>query len=515
MTRQADLERARNLASSKQLDDAYKIADRYLSEDPNDVSFLTIMVYIMLSAQKPTVAYHLAKRASEIAPQEPGVWMNLGMAANDLWLTKEARKYYERGLKVATEDGERSMLCVNISSVLIDTGHFKEAEEFCHLAIKYNPESKKGRANLGFCQLAQRNFKEGWKNYHYCMGSDFRPIEQYNDEPEWDGKGEGTIVVYAEQGLGDVISFGSMVPDLLRWASSHNSRVILDVDPKLKGLFARTFPEAKVYGSRGQKVLNWEPEDQKVDYSIAMGQLGEFFRDDASKFGDGVFLKPDPDRVLQWKALFESKGKPVIGIAWRGGILRTGAKFRHWELEQLLPILKSVDAHWVSLQYKPASREIKEFKARHPEIDIVEYPHGTLTFDYDDTVAMIAAMDQVVCMQTAVTHVAGGLGISCWTFVPRNSQWRYGEEGEDFPWAKSVRIIRQQSRGRWDDVIDKTAEELRALYPLSPGAAAKAARGNKVRKNRKAVRKAGLNGHRPAGDRHGSGLRRGEVQVAD
>ena len=199
MSREDDLELARKLAGEKELDKAYTICDRYLSEDPNDVWFLTVMVYIMLQSQKHTIAYHLAKRAAELCPTEPGIWMNLGMAANDLWLTKEARKYYERGLKLAHGEREQSMLSVNIASVLIDTGHFKEAEPYCKKAIELSPDTRKGRANLGFCQLANGNFKEGWKNYRYALGSDFRVREQYNGEPEWDGKGKGTIVLYADR----------------------------------------------------------------------------------------------------------------------------------------------------------------------------------------------------------------------------------------------------------------------------------------------------------------------------
>jgi ADP-heptose:LPS heptosyltransferase len=195
-----------------------------------------------------------------------------------------------------------------------------------------------------------------------------------------------------------------------------------------------------------------------------MAQLGEYFRLHDEHFPGTPYLKADPDRVLQWKALFESKGKPVIGLGWRGGIWKTAAKHRQLDLEQLLPVLKSVDAHWVSLQYKPAGKEIEAFRKEH-DIDIVEYSHGTLSQDYDDTVAMIQAMDMVVSMQTTAIHVAGGLGIPCWVFVPKTSQWRYGQEGEDFLWANSVRIIRQSELGDWQEVMECTAKELAKKFP--------------------------------------------------
>jgi len=496
-----DLKLAQDTSSDGDYQTAIRIAERYLRDNPNDPGFLTIMVYCLLGTGQPTVAYTLAKRVTELIPEDGASWMNYGMAANDLWLDDEAIRYYKRALKKSKTDSQRSMVCVNLSSVLVDTGQYREGAKYAEQALELNPDSVKGRANLGFSQLATRNWEEGWKNYRYCLGCEWRPRTDYG-APDWDGESEGTIVIYAEQGLGDVISFGSMVPDMIEWCENHNSRLILEVDPRLEGLFKRTFPNTTIDGTRGVKAPMWKKEDTEIDYALPMGQLGEYFRTSDEDFPDGVFLKADPDRVLQWKALFDTKKKPVIGLAWRGGIPKTGSKFRQWDLEQLLPILESVDAHWVSLQYKPAGKEIEAFKEKHPHIDIVEYPHGTLTSDYDDTVAMIAAMDRVVCMQTAVVHVAGGLGVPVWAFVPRNSQWRYGDEGERFMWAESVRILRQETRGYWDDVVKKAGDELGAYYAgISSPAKGDAQKNKKLRKGRRNLRANGRADNRHDGDR--------------
>jgi hypothetical protein len=367
--------------------------------------------------------------------------------------------------------------------------------------LDIDPTNKKGLANLGFCQLAQRNWKQGWKNYRSCLGHAWRPVTQYGQEPEWKGKGRGTIVAYAEQGLGDVVSFGSIVPDILRWCKANKSRLVLDVDARLEGLFKRSFPEVTVYGTRGQKELRWHKKDQSVDYSLPMGQFAEYFRTKDSDFPGTPYLTADPDRAFMWKSLFKDKKKPVIGLAWRGGIPKTGAKYRQWDLEQLLPILKSVDAHWVSLQYKSAAKEIEAFRGDHPEIDLVEYPHATLSGDYDDTAALVSSLDHVVCMQTAITHLCGGLGIPCWTHIPTNSQWRYGGDGEDFIWANSVRLIRQKTKGEWADVIKKTASELNVLFPRISRAARKATRNRRIRSNGTEVRKPSKRDNRQTGNR--------------
>jgi tetratricopeptide (TPR) repeat protein len=308
------------------------------------------MVYVMLSSDKPTIAYHLAKRASDLSPNDPAVWVNIVMACQDLWRSKEAERAYKRGIRLAPQPEQKSMLMVNLCALYIDTGRFAEAEPYAKESLKLYPEHRKSLANLGFCQLAQRNWKAGWPNYRQCIGHDWRPRTQYDTEPEWDGSKVDDLVLYAEQGLGDVISFASMVP----FAQTKCTKLVLDVDKRLEGLLQRSFPKAKVYGTREQRQLDWDMEDRIPDASLPMGQVAEYCRLKNSDFPGTPYLKVDPDRAFMWKSLFKKKKKPVIGLAWRGGIPKTGAKYRQWDLEQLLPILQSVDAHWVSLQYKSA-----------------------------------------------------------------------------------------------------------------------------------------------------------------
>jgi hypothetical protein len=498
--RRKELWVAHTHSENQEWEQAYDIAYKWLKIDPNDPDALNIIGYIMLNTEKAAIAYPILKQLTQIEPENSLAWLNMGMAASDLWRYAEAKRAYKKGIKHSRDDKQKSMQCVNMASTMVDHGDFSEAEPYCRMAIELRDDTTKGKANLGFCQLARRNWAEGWANYRHCINSEWRPVYQYNDEPLWDGKGRGKICIYSEQGLGDEISFAQMLNDMKRWCDKNGSELVIDVNERLENLFRRSFPDVEVHGTRGKTRINWDPKG--IKYSLPMGQLGEYFRNSAEKFTGEPYLTADPDRVLQWKALFASKEKPIIGIGWRGGIWKTAAKYRQLDLEQLYPVLSSVDAHWVSLQYKPAGNEIAAFKEKHPDIDIVEYPHGTLSNDYDDTVAMIDAMDMVVSMQTAVIHVAGSLGVPCWVFVPKSSQWRYGQEGEDFPWAKSVRIIRQTKRGEWADVMQKTGDEL-ANHPGLPKAAAGDAQQqeDKLRHSGRKIRTNSGGAYRPDGDR--------------
>ena len=141
----------------------------------------------------------------------------------------------------------------------------------------------------------------------------------------------------------------------------------------------------------------------------------------------------------------------------------TGEKFRTLSLEQLKPLLSSVDAHWVSLQYKDASKEIEEFKKKNPSIDLVQYSWATLTKDYDDTAALVSEVDMVICIQTAVAHLSGALGKECLVLLPKNSQWRYGSYG-DIPWYSSVKVFRQRSLQDWNGPLGEVIGKLRKKY---------------------------------------------------
>lgn len=440
-------------------DEGYKIITKLLQDDPNHCQGLITLAYILISSGRTIEGYHVAKRATELGPGLSTGWLNFGMACQDLWRHDEARRAYERGLTCADED-DKVLLLNNLCALSVDRGRFAEGKRYAEAALEVRPDHQKSLANLGFCQLGTREWNPGWKNYRHCLDTDWRHKIVYGDEPEWDGSPGKTVVAYGEQGLGDEISFASMIPD----AQKDCKRLIIDCDERLAGLFKRSFPGVSVYGTRRAKELRWAKEDQQIDASTPMGQLGEFYRLTDESFPGTPYLTPDPERVLMWKSLFESKGKPVIGIAWRGGIPKTGAKFRQWTLEELLPIFHSVDAHWVCLQYKPAQAEIARFRKDHPEVDLKEYPQATLTPDYDDTAGIVAALDMVVCMQTAVGHLAGALGVPAWVFVPQNSQWRYGSSGDSIPWYNSLKVIRQARYGQWDDDIKRVARDLKRRY---------------------------------------------------
>lgn len=508
---ESELVRAHKLAESGDVDGAWAILNRILKDNPYNIKALVQASYVCRLQYRMPEAYWFGKAATIECPTLYAAWINLGWAAAELWRVEEALRCYRRATKFAKDDEQRKTANLNISAVLIDNGRYDEAEQHIRASLGAFPEDKGLRGNLGFIQLARRNWAEGWANYRYSLGSDYRRRVQYKDEPEWDGTPGKTVILYGEQGLGDEISFASMVPDAIRDCR----KVIIDCEARLANLFRRSFPQAKVYGTRYAKEGKWEKDDWHFDASIAIGQIGEFYRTTEESFPGQPYLIPCPIRTRMWKDHFGSR--PTIGVAWRGGIMRTNARNRQLDLEQLLPVFRSVPgARWVSLQYKDASKEIERFLAKHPDIELVQYPWATLTADYDDTAALIAALDHVVCIQTAVAHTAGALGTPVTVMVPEASQWRYGVSHDVIPWYASLHVVRQSKHGHWDAEISTVAERLHADFKRVSGAAAGAApEKSGLRRRINEICTSGLGSDEPATGSALAGLRGRQVSLGE
>lgn len=458
---------AADLGERGKLEQAWKLTGKMLMDDPNDLKALVTGSYLMRRMGGLPQAYHFAKAATIIAPRDSGAWTNLGHCASEMWLVEEAERCYRHGLRVATHPTHKTSLLVNLSALYIDNGRFQEAEKIAREILAKDPDHHNALANLGFCQLAQKQW-DGWEGYRRTIGSDWRPKVQYREEPEWDGSPGKTVVLYADQGLGDEISFASMIPD----AIDISKKVIIDCDERLTELFRRSFPQAKVYGTKRAKgEAKWDKEDWDIDASLPLGQIGEYFRRSDASFPGTPYLVPCPTRTSMWKSLWK---KPAIGIAWSGGVPKTNSRNRQITLEQLLPVFEH-DCHFISLQYKDAAKEIAALREQH-SVDLVQYDFATLTRDYDDTAALIASLDYVVCIQTAVAHAAGALGVPVTVLIPEATQWRYGT-GESIPWYRSLKIVRQRKTGSWSQEIERASTD---IGRLSTGAG-NLARGRQLR----------------------------------
>lgn len=374
----------------------------------------------------------------DIRPQRAEGWNNLGMALEGLHRDDEARKIF---LEAWQRDSKNPNYAANIALTYMEQGKYEKALEWCSKAFALQPGYEAAQTTFGMSSLALGNWKEGWPAMAHSLGGKFRHEIQFGDEPRWDGSPGKSVVFYGEQGIGDEVMYASCIHD----AVDHCEKVIIECDKRLERLFRRSFPRAAVYGTRRQDEVSWLA-DHRIDARCPVGQLPEFFRPSPESCPGTPYLTADPERRLQWRALFDSWGKkPKIGLCWSGGSKHNNPEARSVGLAAFRPLIEAIDADWVCLQYRDAQEEIDE-----TGLPVKQYPRATLTNDYDDTAGLVAELDLVIGPHTSVHHLAGALGVPSLILVPTKTIWIY--QLPKMPWYSTATLVRQQ--GTWSQTIE-------------------------------------------------------------
>lgn len=460
MTADETVKKAAGLATIGELDDAFELLEPVLIKHPDHAKALLCATFIFDRANKLHEAYVYALRTVAVDPSNPYVWVNMGRAYDRLYMLDEAVEAYKKGAKLAVSADSRALLLRNVSGLYISRAEFDKAEAAALKSLELEPGHGKTIGNYGMACLGQHKWVEGWKNYGEFLLENRKKHRNFHEEPLWDGTPGKTVLVQGEQGLGDEVIFASM----FREAAARCKKLIIECEPRLKRLFLRSFGDvAEVHGTR-YTARDWD--DSGIEASCVSGQLGGIFRLTDESFHGEKYLTCDEDRRLMWRALFEKKKKPVIGLAWTGGVQHTAATLRAMSLDMLLPLFEAVDAHWVTLQYKGCQPEVDAFVAKNTWVDIKQYAFGTLTNDYEDTAALVSECDLVISMQTAAVHLAAGLGVKTWCMLPLEVQWRYSTPDKPYVWSKYVSLFRQERSREWEPVISTIAERLKEHFKL-------------------------------------------------
>jgi hypothetical protein len=446
------LARADQLRQDRNYEEALRLAVDFMNDHFDYVPAMILAAHIFIDTGRIGLAHAIMQRASVLAPDLPVVWNNLGIVNDEAQDLDEAERCF---IKALNRDPNDELALSNLAHVYLRKGEPKKSLNCSEKAFGLNPKIPEVKFNIGQAKLMLREWKEGWEGYEHNLGKHRGRKERlFGNIPRWTGHNGLTVVAYGEQGIGDEISFASCIPDLMR-----ENNVIIECDHRLQKLFQRSF-DVPVYGTRYLKgAVEW-PLQHDIDATVAFGSLPGFYRNSDESFPGTPYLVADPERRLQWKALLASLGpKKKVGIAWSGGIKKTGKEARSIDIEEMLPILRQ-DAIFISLQYRSAP-ELLEIYEKYG-IVVHHWPHATETDDYDDTAALVAELDLVISVQTSIVHTAGALGTPCWALLPKAPLWRYGVEGSDFPWAKSVKLYRQH--GAWINSISEVATDLRNYF---------------------------------------------------
>lgn len=472
---------------SLQLEAARDVLHLALARRPESVPLINLAGRMSTMLGQYNKARHNFERALELDPQNVDALLGLGQVLQHQNLHEDALVQVEKAVSVR----EDPHILIQLAFAQVNACRYEECLETCnrveHLRPDYAPFLVPSRAvchaylghfdeafryaeiadrmdhnNLGFAifrgmiHLQHENYAEGWEYYRYRIFSEGK-LWRLLPFPIWQGERlEGkTILVLAEQGLGDQVMFASCLPDLL---ALNPKEVVLEANSRVAKTLARSFPEIRVLPS-GQRGFDWLPGELTPDYYTHIAELARHFRPSKEAFpAHSGYLRADPERVAYWKArLDEVSDLPKIGLSWRGGLQRTRRAIRSLRLDQMDGLLTDPRVQFVNLQYGPVQEEIDSY-AHARGLKIVNWPEAI--DDLDEFAALIQALDLVVTVCNTTVHYSGALGKPCWVMAPYVPEWRYGLHGPTMRWYPSVTMFRQSTPGDWSGVLAKVHEAL-------------------------------------------------------
>jgi len=386
-------------------------------------------------------------------------YSNRGNVLQELKRFDEALASYDQAIKINPDYAEAYYNRGVIFQMLKD---FDEALNSYDQAIKINPKYVSAHWNKSVCNLIRGNFKSGWQDYEWRWGHfqcDSEPLK--SNKPLWDyQKTDQRLLVWAEQGVGDQILFGSLLVDLLNDVPN----LLVQVDKRLIPIFSRSLPKIKYYPS-----ANLDPNsDSKIpesdyDIHVPIGSLGKYLRNDVKDF-DSIrhgFLKDDKAKTVNIKkdllALVPFKNK-ICGISWLSKSKSSGDS-KNIALKYFIKELDLKGYSFVSLQYGTTKDEIKNVKDELG-INIISYEQVDNFLDIDGLSSLIQACDTVISVDNITCQLAGALGKEIYILLTYESHWAWMLDRRDCLWWPSVKLYRQEKINDWEGALEKLNKDL-------------------------------------------------------
>lgn len=383
------------------------------------------------------------------------------------FLTTDIHGAIESARKALTFSSDRPEAYVALGSALFEQGAIDDALAAYRRALKVRPGLPDALFHIGLIHLRQGKYREGWTGFEHRFGLKHNIEVMRPCVPRWNGtslRGRNLLVM-REQGLGDEIMYSSCYPQIIRDAG----RCLIECEPRLQRLFERSFPEATFFPLSNLLTSEMTDPGVEVDVRSYAASLPRYLRNSLRDFPDHQgYLRADPERIALWRERLAGLGDGLkVGISWRGGTVHTFTGKRTLSLDVLLPVLSVPGVQWVNLQYGQRADEIAAFHGAQG-IPIADWPEA-VDGDYDETAALVSALDLVISVCTSIVHLTGALGRPVWVMAPYVPEWRYGLHGETLPWYPAARVYRQTAPGSWDPVIASVEKGLREKVAASPG----------------------------------------------
>jgi Flp pilus assembly protein TadD len=420
-------------------------------------------------------------------PDFHGYHHNLGCIYLDLGRFREAVTCLGRALELDRNSAESHY---NLATALRSVGRLSEAETACKHALRLKPRYAEARSNLGIVleeqgrfaealaaftealqmapdyadaylnrallQLLLGNFSAGWREFDWLWKASVAPQQRTFTEPRWQGEPVAgrTILLHAEQGLGDTLQF-------IRYASKlaeQRAKVLVSCQPTLVSL-VRSCEGVEAAFATNEAL-------PPFDLQVPLPGLPVVFRTTLADVpAKTPYLFPNTSQVDRWRRELSADPAFKVGIVWQGEPNHRRDFYRSIPLVEFAPLADVAGVRLYSLQKQTGREQLQRGPLAGRVVDLAD----RLT-DFSETAAVMQSLDLVIVCDTAAAHAAGAVGAPVWVALPCVPDWRWLLARDDSPWYPTMRLIRQSEIGRWTDVFQRIARDLAALVAARLGA---------------------------------------------
>lgn len=448
---------------------------------PQDVAALCGLCKVLCGLDRPEEALEAGETAVRLAPKRAEAYNNRGLARQKLRRLEEAMADYDRalalkpdlasahnnrssvlyelkrpqealqyGLQAARLNPQSAEVHNNLGSIYRDLLRLDEARAAYDRAIALSPNHAVAHWNLALLDLLTGHFAEGWEGFEWrWKGPEMKRAVRNFSRPLWQGEPiEGkNLLLHAEQGLGDAVQFCRYAP----LAAARGARVVLEVPRELLALLS-TLPGDCTLVAAGQALPNF-------DLHCPLMSLPRAFHTALSTIPANVpYLAAALEKRAAWTERLKTKTKPRVGLVWAGRPGLSPDRIRSMTLAQLAPLMDlPCEFHALQKEIRPDDGAAL---ARFPALQT----HTDELGDFSDTAALIAEMDLVISVDTAVAHVAGAMGVPLWLLLPWTGEWRWLLDRSDSPWYPTATLMRQPGWGDWPGLVAAVAAKLQTTF---------------------------------------------------
>ena len=438
---------ANALADLNRLAEARAALDAGLARQPMAGEAWQGLAGLLSRQGRDLVAETCLRRAARLSPKDPAIPIRLAGLLAARGMLDEALALFDQA---RTLGPVTAFAHSGYAQTLISQGKLDEAERHLRRALSLDADALDAHLGLARLLLLQGELGTGWVEYEWRRRKSESKLPKLPGK-EWDGSpiAGKTLLVYSEQGFGDVIQFCRYIPIL----AQQGARILFAVPGPLRRLLE---------GLEGvaQLITQFRPMPQ-YDFHIPLLSVPRLLGIALDRVPNTVpYLRPPPS-TTPLPAPLGTRLK--IGIVWAGSPQHTNDRNRSLTLEEMLPLAGIPGVTLYSLQAGPRVGDLT--KVAHPALvrDLSRYLN-----DFADTAGVIANLDLVICADTSVAHLTAALGKPAWVLTPFSPDWRWLIGREDTPWYPTLRLFRQSEPGRWDDVIARITDEVMKLVVTRP-----------------------------------------------